>query len=605
MKAKLERLMILIVMFVMGLTAGVTNAKLIAHWRLDEKTGNVATDSSGNHNAGVLNGEVIWAPAEGRFDGAARFGKTEGDYIEILFAELKASHGTVSLWINIDPEPGPARTRFIFGHSKSPHWSNRLQLYLPVGDSYEDHRLNLGLGDSHTRFTSIKSFRTGRWYHIALTWGHGDYVVYVDGLPEVSGAYTGFDQFNSVADIGNDGRNDGSGRNESFKGLIDEVVVFDHALNEREIMQLYNGADDCFASETFLMLLDNIERTEQSSRTESPLQVVSFIEKKIAEYNKWKEENPNEINPAFERLSCEQYFLLAKAKEAAKAPVEELVEAYKQSVSQLQFRPNYVPALLWLHKNIAADDFIDTVKKSVRNVNGTIDNLYRIAMDFESSKNWDAFELYLDAVFSEINNSESFAAAMAAGLRKNGSWAKNFSRYVRNKPQLGRYYFEVREKRALEKMAQEDFSEAAEIYRDITDQCKSEKDKAAYKFKACECIFEGGEYNRALSELDDLISDKSYVDEDLFAKAMLMKGRIFIQLGEINRASETFSRLVKEHPQTPHVPEAVFFIGYCYMLQGKYKQAAEAMDLVIKNYPRSSFANKAHLCIARMKELKD
>lgn len=605
MKAKLEGLIVLVIVFVVSLAGGVANAKLVAHWKLDEKIGSVAADSSGNDNAGTLHGGSVWAPTEGKFEGAVRLGQTDGDYIEIPLIMLPASQGTISLWSNIDPDRHPTRTKFIFGHSKFPHWSNRLQLYVPLGDSYENSRLNLGLGDSHTRFTSIKSFQPETWYHIALTWNHDNYVVYVDGLPEVSGTYTGFDQLSSVADIGNDGRNDGTQRNESFKGLIDEVVVFDHALNECEIMQLYNGAGDCFVSETFLTLLDNIRQAEEIGRTSSSHEVISFLEKKIAEYHKWEQKNPNETGPHHKRLSCEQYFLLAKAKEAAKAPAKDVVEAYKQSVSQLQFRENYVPALLWLNKNISARDFIDIVKKSVCNGNGTTGNLYRIAMDFESSKNWDAFELYLDAVFSEISNSTSFATAMAAGLKKDGWWIDSFSGYVQNKPKLVHYCFETYEKRALEKIAQDDFMKAADIYRDIINQCGSEQDKATYELKAYECIFESGEYDRVLSELDDFINDSKYVDRDSVAKAMLMKGQVYIQLDEINRAYETFSTLIKEYPQMQQKPEAGFFIGYCYILQGKYKKAVEAMDLVTKNYPGSPFASKAHLCLARIDRITE
>ena len=596
MKAKHEKLMVLVVVFLVGLVSEVANAKLIAYWKLDEKTGSVATDSSGNDNAGILHGGVIWAPAEGKFKGAARFGQTDGDNIEIPLKNLSASKGTISLWCNLPPDPQPERHRYIFGHGTSPYWSNRIQLYLDEGN----RRLDIGLGDTHTRFTGIKNFQPERWYHIALTWDNDNYVVYVDGLPEVSGIYAGFDQIGSVADIGNDGRNDGTQRNESFKGLIDDVAVFDHALNECEIMQLYNGTCDCFVSETFLTLLDNIRQVEQINKTSSPREVVSFLEEKIAEYHKWERKNPNEIGLHHKRLSCEQYFLLAKAKEVAKTPAGEIIEAYKQSVSQLQFRRNYVPALLWLYKNISARDFVDTVKKSVSNFNGVTGNLHRIAMDFELSGNWDAFELYLDAVFSEMSDSIAFAAVMAEGLSENGSWLDDFLKYARNNPKLEQYIIETYERHAREKIMQEEFVEAAGIYRDIANKYAFGHNKRIYELNAHECIFESGQYDRILSELDDFINENKSVDRDSAAKAMLMKGQVYIQLGKINLACETFSALMKEYLETQYKPEAGFFVGYCYILQGKDKQAIEAMKLVTENYQQNPFASKAHLCLARI-----
>jgi tetratricopeptide (TPR) repeat protein len=287
---------------------------------------------------------------------------------------------------------------------------------------------------------------------------------------------------------------------------------------------------------------------------------------------------------------------LAKAKEAAKAPAGEIVEAYKQYVSQLQFRRNYVPALLWLYDNISAREFTDTVKKSVGN--GITDNLHRIAIDFDSSKNWGAFKLYLDAVFSEISDGTAFAAAMAAGLDENSSWPDDFLKYARNNPKLTQYVIETYEKRAAEKIMQEEFIEAAVIYRDIANQCASGHNKGIYELKAYECIFENGQYDKILPELDDFINRNKSVDRDSAAKAMLIKGRIYIQLDKINEACEIFSTVIEEYPETQCKPEAGFFIGYCYILQEKYKKAMVAMEMVTENYPQNPFASKAYLCLA-------
>lgn len=200
------------------------------HWALDEDSGVLVHDSSSSKKHG-LNFGSLWAPTEGKFGGAALFGQTEADYIRVSTVKLSASEGTISVWVNLAPDPQPDRVRYIFGHSASGSYSNRIQLYMDV----YDRELDLGLGDSHTRATGIQTLMPETWYHIVLTWDHGDYVVYVDGLAEATGTYTGLsDPLTTMADVGNNGLL----HDQSFYGLIDEVCFYDYALSDAEAAYL-------------------------------------------------------------------------------------------------------------------------------------------------------------------------------------------------------------------------------------------------------------------------------------------------------------------------------------------------------------------------------
>ena len=53
---------------------------LVGHWRLDEGTGIIAGDASGNGNNGTLNGGALWT--EGKIDGGVYLDGVD-DYIEI------------------------------------------------------------------------------------------------------------------------------------------------------------------------------------------------------------------------------------------------------------------------------------------------------------------------------------------------------------------------------------------------------------------------------------------------------------------------------------------------------------------------------------------
>ncbi|KPK37790.1 MAG: hypothetical protein AMJ65_13810 [Phycisphaerae bacterium SG8_4] len=78
---------------------------------------------------------------------------------------------------------------------------------------------------------------TETWYHVALTWDNGIYVVYVDGEQGATGSYTGLSTIHDFAWIGNDG-NPVSEGTEAFGGLLEEVRLYDHALNSAEIQAI-------------------------------------------------------------------------------------------------------------------------------------------------------------------------------------------------------------------------------------------------------------------------------------------------------------------------------------------------------------------------------
>ncbi|NIO62953.1 MAG: hypothetical protein GTO14_17360, partial [Anaerolineales bacterium] len=191
---------------------------LVGHYKFDQD----ATDSSGNNNHGTLTGNLQWAA--GNIDGALSVDGTTGiaDHIEISTAGISVTSGTVAMWAKLAPDPQAPATRYFFGHTTIPPWNNRIQLYMDDSDT----TLDMGLGDNHDRHKDILALATEIWYHIALTWDGSNYVVYVNGAAMANGSYIGLDTLNTVADIGNDGRNDATGRTEAFNGLLDDVRIY-------------------------------------------------------------------------------------------------------------------------------------------------------------------------------------------------------------------------------------------------------------------------------------------------------------------------------------------------------------------------------------------
>jgi rhamnogalacturonyl hydrolase YesR len=197
-----------------------------------------AGDSSGHGYHGMAAGVVFVdsdAPVPGGSVKTAGFGGGAGDRIEIPTTSLSLSSGTISLWGYLSETQ--SGVRYFFGHTSSPPWGDRIQLYMDSDDTY----LALGFGDSHSVNTNIATLNIATWYHIALTWqqgqtiGGGSYTVYVNGVEKAKGSYSGLTTLAPLANIGNDGS---ANPEEALSGYIDHVCIYDYALSHGEILTL-------------------------------------------------------------------------------------------------------------------------------------------------------------------------------------------------------------------------------------------------------------------------------------------------------------------------------------------------------------------------------
>ncbi len=206
---------------------------LVGWWKFDEGSGTTAHDSSGRGNHGTLIGDTQWV-ADGLLGGALYFNDSNDTTcrVEIPTEGMSASAGTIALQAKLSPNPPSTEvfTRYFFGYTTVPYYNNRIQLYL----DQTSMTLDLGLGDSHNRKMDIAPLDVETWYHIALTWDDGNYVVYLDGQKLATGTYTGLSTLDTVANIGNDGGE----LDEAFDGTIDDVRIYNYALSQEEIEKL-------------------------------------------------------------------------------------------------------------------------------------------------------------------------------------------------------------------------------------------------------------------------------------------------------------------------------------------------------------------------------
>jgi hypothetical protein len=208
-------------------------ANLVGAWDLNEGSGSTVTDSSGNG----YNGTIVDAAWDAGQDGSALLFNGTSAYVNIDgFKGITAVDGvqqafTVSNWIKTEYGEGEMVT---WGTNAAPE---RLTWRINADTLRTEH------GGGNIRGNTVVS--DNEWHHVALTVTEGAslrvpaIVIYLDGQADMILPATGSDTaYNLIPDldvrIGMGGPTGGR----FFTGLIDEVMIFDRALDASEIMWL-------------------------------------------------------------------------------------------------------------------------------------------------------------------------------------------------------------------------------------------------------------------------------------------------------------------------------------------------------------------------------
>jgi TolA-binding protein len=147
---------------------------------------------------------------------------------------------------------------------------------------------------------------------------------------------------------------------------------------------------------------------------------------------------------------------------------------------------------------------------------------------------------------------------------------------------------------------------AVKLYQVYLNHYALESNKKEIELRLYKSMYLAGmELEKVLVSLGKYIDRHKKTNTSLAAEALVLRGQIFAKLGEVDKAINEFLMLKNEYPEIKESPEASFFVGYCYMLQRKFDQAKEALNLVVKDYPQSSFASKAKLYLNRIEEMDE
>ncbi|MEK9150720.1 MAG: LamG-like jellyroll fold domain-containing protein [Patescibacteria group bacterium] len=211
-----------------------TGQGLILNWHLDETSGLVIADSSGNNNNGTANGTTIVA---GKFGNARNFNGTS-DYVasNTNTGITGSSPFTISAWFKYGGAPtdwGPITSighqgfssKDFFAITSKPEAGNR-----NMGLNFDDGSLNTYWDTGIDLSTEMN--------HVVVVYdGIGTIYVYINGSLNLTRTGVG-----SMAVIDDPVRVGGrsSGYTQYFNGVIDEVRIYNRALPGTEIQNLYS-----------------------------------------------------------------------------------------------------------------------------------------------------------------------------------------------------------------------------------------------------------------------------------------------------------------------------------------------------------------------------
>jgi hypothetical protein len=234
---------------VAALSAGSTHAALVAHLKLDETTGTTAVDSAGANNNGTLNNGPAWVT--GTINGGLDFDGTN-DYVNSPIAGIPIgnSQRTISIWFNADSVTTTDMKIFNYGDSGGTTGGPGQAFAFTVEDNKVFFRYSGG--NSRYNLAGNTALSANAWYHLAAVVPTGattssDVLVYLNGslanrttlgapqtlntTPTTVGADTVPDFY-----LGHD-----FAGGAYFDGTLDDLQIYDTALNSTEIASLYNN----------------------------------------------------------------------------------------------------------------------------------------------------------------------------------------------------------------------------------------------------------------------------------------------------------------------------------------------------------------------------
>jgi len=207
-----------------------TVADMAAYYPMDEGSGTIVKDASGNEHNATIDGTVNWVQSKPGFGTALLFPGTSGNYVRAGTWNPSEDTGQFSLaaWINWAGSTGAYQG--IIGKADGTGTSSCWQLTINNAATSE-----IGFAGGFPNWLASAP-PVGQWEHVAVTYDGTTATMYINGVSTGTnvggtlGAAT-----SATITIG--ARTLTSPGDAAFNGIIDDVKIFDHALSEAEVQQ--------------------------------------------------------------------------------------------------------------------------------------------------------------------------------------------------------------------------------------------------------------------------------------------------------------------------------------------------------------------------------
>jgi len=209
-------------------------------WLMDETGGTEVSDSSKIGNSGeITSGSGKWV--KGKFGNALELNGTS-EYVEVPDSDSLDLEEQVTMicWFNWEGSGDGWQTFFSKG---------------PMGGLEENYALFINTGSRHTHFCTNaggrnclnspnNAFEPQQWHHTAATYDGKKKITYLDGKVVQDDALGG----NMVTNDDYLGIGFRQGSSHYWKGMLDDMAVFNRALSEDEIVDIMdNGLESMMA----------------------------------------------------------------------------------------------------------------------------------------------------------------------------------------------------------------------------------------------------------------------------------------------------------------------------------------------------------------------
>ena len=197
------------------------HAGLVAHWPMDEGSGDEVEDVVGGGGVGTFVGNPSWVTGKG----GRAVECSAGNYISVPGnADLEPTSVTATMWVYFN-DVAPPRQDFF---SKNDDYALSLHEWADDGTIYPVIHMPT---DNWVVAPGTVQVEAGVWYHIALVYDENstDLVTYIDGVEDArTQAPDGIGYRPGPLTLGDYG-----GR--PLRGIMDEVKVWNEALPQAEV----------------------------------------------------------------------------------------------------------------------------------------------------------------------------------------------------------------------------------------------------------------------------------------------------------------------------------------------------------------------------------